>query len=58
MKKFISIVLCMILCVMPLLSLTVSAVDTQDGYTIVSPYADVIWEGDDAWGAYKGSYNI
>ncbi len=24
-------------------------------YTIVSPYADVVWEGDDAWGAYKGS---
>ena len=55
MKKFIAIVLCMTLCVMPLLSLTVSAADTQDDYTIVSPYADVIWEGDDAWGAYKGS---
>ncbi len=24
------------------------------GYTIVSPYEDVVWSGDDAWGAYKG----
>ena len=24
-------------------------------YTIVNPYADVVWEGEDAWGAYKGS---
>ncbi len=24
-------------------------------YTIVSPYEDVIWSGDGAWGAYKGS---
>ncbi|MBO5859439.1 MAG: PHP domain-containing protein [Clostridia bacterium] len=24
-------------------------------YTIVSPYADVIWSGEGAWGAYKGS---
>ncbi|MBR4859487.1 MAG: hypothetical protein IKU08_09945 [Clostridia bacterium] len=24
-------------------------------YTIVSPYADVIWEGEGAWGAYKGT---
>lgn len=28
--------------------------DTKD-YSIVSPYADVIWEGDNAWGAYKGN---
>ena len=26
-----------------------------DDYTIVNPYADVVWEGDNAWGAYKGS---
>ena len=24
-------------------------------YTIVSPYADVVWSGDNAWGAYKGN---
>ena len=23
-------------------------------YTIVSPYEDVVWRGDHAWGAYKG----
>ncbi|MBR5618497.1 MAG: hypothetical protein IKW76_02035 [Clostridia bacterium] len=23
-------------------------------YTIVSPYADVVWSGDNAWGAYRG----
>ncbi|MBQ3136831.1 MAG: hypothetical protein IJB74_05035 [Clostridia bacterium] len=24
-------------------------------YTIISPYKDVIWEGENAWGAYKGT---
>ena len=24
-------------------------------YKIVSPYADVIWSGDNAWGAYRGN---
>lgn len=27
----------------------------QGSYTIESPYEDVIWEGENAWGAYKGS---
>lgn len=27
----------------------------KSDYTIVSPYEDVIWSGDNAWGAYKGS---
>ena len=27
----------------------------DESYTIVSPYADVVWEGDNAWGAYKGT---
>lgn len=54
MKKFISLVLCLALCVSPVLSLTAFAADVDD-YVIVSPYADVIWEGKDAWGAYKGS---
>ena len=30
-----------------------SATATSD-YTIVSPYEDVVWSGDGAWGAYKG----
>lgn len=27
----------------------------QNDYTIVSPYAEVVWEGENAWGAYKGT---
>ena len=34
--------------------LSASAADTAD-YTINSPYENVIWEGDEAWGAYKGT---
>ena len=51
MKKLISIltVLCL---VVGIGAVTASA---ADDYTIVSPYSDVIWEGDDAWDAYKGS---
>ncbi len=51
MKKLISIltVLCL---VMGIGAVTASA---TDDYTIVSPYSDVIWEGDDAWDAYKGT---
>ena len=33
--------------------IAVSAAEAD--YTIVSPYEDVIWDGDDAWGAYKGT---
>ena len=54
MKKSIK-VLSLILSVLMLaqLSITVFAADAQ--YTIVSPYDKVVWEGDDAWGAYKGT---
>ncbi len=27
----------------------------SNSYTIVSPYDKVVWEGDNAWGAYKGT---
>ena len=27
----------------------------QESYTIESPYEKVVWEGENAWGAYKGS---
>ncbi len=54
MKKLISIILCMTLLVSPLLTLTAFAADVDD-YAIISPYSDVIWEGKNAWGAYKGS---
>lgn len=50
-KKLIGIALSLIL----LFSLTAVAFASEGGYTIVSPYADVIWEGENAWGAYKGS---
>ena len=57
MKKIISLILCMVLCISPCLSLVGFAADIKDvnDYTIVSPYSDVIWEGENAWGAYKGS---
>ena len=50
-KKPLSLILslCMLMSVF-----TVSAFATGD-YTIVSPYADVVWDGENAWGAYKGS---
>ncbi len=35
------------------LSITGFAADTE--YTIVSPYDKVVWDGDNAWGAYKGT---
>lgn len=55
MKKFISLILCAILCFSPFLSIAGFAVEVNDGYTIISPYSDVIWEGENAWGAYKGT---
>lgn len=51
MKKLICILLS--LCILSGLCL-VSA-SAQGDYNIVSPYSDVIWEGDGAWGAYKGT---
>ncbi|MBQ8768009.1 MAG: hypothetical protein IJZ16_14540 [Clostridia bacterium] len=58
MKKIISIILCLTLLAAPCLSIVACAEETaapSGDYTIVSPYSEVIWEGDDAWGAYKGS---
>ncbi len=55
MKKFISLILCTILCFSPFLSIVGFAVEVDDSYTIISPYSDVIWEGENAWGAYKGT---
>ncbi len=50
-KKLISVTLSLIM----LLSLSVMAFAADTDYTIVSPYADVVWEGENAWGAYKGN---
>ena len=51
MKKLISLILCLCL----LSATAVFAVGAEGDYTIVSPYSDVIWEGENAWGAYKGT---
>lgn len=52
-KKVISLILCLAM-MFTLMSLGVSAAQAKE-YIIVSPYADVIWSGDNAWGAYKGN---
>lgn len=51
-KKLLSIILCGVLL------FTCSAfafAESESDYSIVSPYADVIWQGENAWGAYKGN---
>ncbi len=53
-KKALCIMLSVILC-LQLGTIGFAAGETSSDYTIVNPYADVVWEGDDAWGAYKGS---
>ena len=53
LKKILSISLA-VLFIMQMGALCIGASATTD-YTIVSPYEDVIWEGENAWGAYKGS---
>lgn len=51
-KKMLCIVLSMIF-IMQLGALCAGAANAD--YKIVSPYEDVVWTGDGAWGAYKGS---
>ena len=49
-------ILCTVLSVMLILPIGVIGAGAAGGdYTIVSPYEDVIWEGENAWGAYKGT---
>ncbi len=50
-NKILSVVLSLIL----IFSVAVMAHAEGETYVISSPYSGVIWEGDDAWGAYKGS---
>ena len=52
-RKFLSVVLVALL-VVQLGSGCIGAFASGD-YTIVSPYEDVEWEGENAWGAYKGT---
>lgn len=51
-NKIISVLLCMLIA-FPLSVFCVFAAEKD--YTIISPYEDVIWNGDNAWGAYKGT---
>ncbi len=53
-KKALCILLSVMLCAQ-FGSLCFGAGETTADYTIVNPYADVIWSGENAWGAYKGS---
>lgn len=51
MKKVLSIVLAVVF----MLSMLVIPSFAAKDYTIVSPYKDVVWSGENAWGAYKGN---
>lgn len=48
--------LCIFMSVLLLVSVcSVAANAAGSDYTIVSPYADVVWNGNGAWGAYRGN---
>ncbi len=51
MKKAVSIILSALM----LMQFAVIGFAADADYTIVSPYEDVVWEGENAWGAYKGT---
>ncbi len=51
MKKFLSIALA----IMMVAQLGIISFAAAPDYKIVSPYEEVIWTGDGAWGAYKGT---
>ncbi len=54
MKKAVKL-LSIFLCTLMLAQLGITAFAADADYTIVSPYDEVVWEGDNAWGAYKGT---
>lgn len=51
MKKLISLTLCFLIC----FSAVVLTANAESEYTVISPYSEVVWDGDNAWGAYKGT---
>lgn len=53
-KKTLALLLSIILC-LQLGSVSLAADTEANTYTILNPYEDVIWSGENAWGAYKGS---
>ena len=50
-KKLLSLTLSLLL----IFSVSVMAFAEGESYNIISPYAGVIWEGENAWEAYKGN---
>lgn len=50
-KKMMSLLLSAVM----LMQFAVIGFAAESDYTIVSPYEDVVWEGENAWGAYKGT---
>ena len=53
-RKAIALLLSLILC-LSFGTVSLAADSEAADYTITNPYADVIWSGENAWGAYKGS---
>lgn len=52
LKKALAVAMCMFV----LLQVgIIGASAAQADYTIINPYQEVIWSGNDAWGAYKGT---
>ena len=54
-KAAVCIALSLLLMAQGGLGLSAFAAQETADYVIVSPYEDVVWEGENAWGAYKGS---
>lgn len=54
MKSFKKL-MCVLLSVMMLAQFAVIGASAAEDYTILNPYNEVIWSGNDAWGAYKGT---
>ncbi len=53
--KTLKKILCVVLSILMTASFAVLGASAAEDYTIINPYADVIWSGDGAWGAYKGT---
>jgi|LSQX01.1.fsa_nt_gb hypothetical protein len=51
LRKTVSIILSMLI----LTSCFALSISAENDYTIISPYADVVWEGEGAYKAYKGN---
>ena len=53
--KSVRKLMCVLLSIMMLAQFAVIGASAAEDYTIINPYNEVIWEGADAWGAYKGT---